>query len=150
VNPASVSDTIVEEIAIKGVVERVFEALTSPGQMLKWWRSEGRFQATHVESDLRPGGKWMMRVTCGPGKPNVVSGEYRRIERPRLLVFTWIRGGPDEDPAETIVRFDLEEQAGVTTVRVTHSGLATEQLRQRNDGWPLILTLLHAYVEEQV
>ena len=60
-----------------------------------------------------------------------------------LVVFTWIR----EDAVETLVRWDLQEKDGVTTVRVTHSGLASEQLRTRNDGWPMILGLLHEYVE---
>jgi uncharacterized protein YndB with AHSA1/START domain len=56
------NDTIVQEITIKGTAERIFEALTNPDERMKWWwGSEGRFQITHVESDLRPGGKWMMR-----------------------------------------------------------------------------------------
>jgi hypothetical protein len=32
---------------------------------------------------------------------------------------------------------------------VTHSGLITENLRARNSGWPLIVTLLRAYVDQQ-
>ena len=77
-----------------------------------------------MESDLRPGGEWSM-PGIGMGKPFKVSGEYRQIERPRLLVFTWL---PDwqGDATESIVRFDLEENDGVTTVRLTHSGLTTE------------------------
>src|SRR6516162_8950198 len=66
---------------------------------------------------------------------------------PRLLVFTWL---PDwqEDATETIVRFDLEEQAGVTTVRLTHFGLESESSRASHKGWPQILTWLQAYVEQ--
>jgi uncharacterized protein YndB with AHSA1/START domain len=147
-NPTSVSDTIVQEIAIKGSAERIFEALTDAGQRVKWWGSEGRFQTTHMESDLRPGGRWMMRGIGMGGKPFKVGGEYRQIEPPRLLVFTWL---PDwqEDAIESIVRFDLEERNGVTTVRLTHSGLTTESSRASHKGWPQILTWLQAYVEQQ-
>jgi len=71
----------------------------------------------------------------------------QQIEPPRLLVFTWIRGGEDE-PTESTVRFDLDESDGATTVRVTHSGLVTETLRARNNAWPLILSLLQDYVQQ--
>ena len=57
------SDAIVQEIIIKASAERIFEALTNPDQRVKWWGSEGRFQTTHMESDLRPGGRWVMRVS---------------------------------------------------------------------------------------
>jgi uncharacterized protein YndB with AHSA1/START domain len=79
------------------------------------------------------------------GGTSVVSGESSQIERPHLLVYTWVR---DEDAFQTVVRWELEENSGVTRVRVTHSGLVTESLRARNDGWPMIAGLLQAYVEE--
>jgi uncharacterized protein YndB with AHSA1/START domain len=146
-NPTSVSDTIIQEITIKGSAERIFEALTNPSQRVKWWGSEERFLIAHIESDLRPGGEWMMSGT-GMGRPFKVSGEYCQIERPRLLVFTWL---PDwqGDATESIVRFDLEEKDGVTTVRLTHSGLASESSRASHKGWPQIFTWLQAYVEQQ-
>jgi len=148
-NPISSSDTIVQEITIKGSAERIFEALTNPDQRIKWWGTEGRFQTTHMESDLRLGGKWMMRGIGMGGKPFTVGREYRQIERPRLLVFTWL---PDwqEDATESIVRFDLQENGGVTTVRLTHSGLESESSRVSHKGWPQILTWLQAYVERQL
>lgn len=142
------SDALVHEIAIKGSADRIFQALTDPAQRVQWWGAQGLFQATHMESDLSLGGMWMMRGTGREGRPFTVRGEYLQIEPPRLLVFTWIRGGP-EDPTESTVRFDLEESNGLTTVRLTHSGLVTESLRERNSGWPQVLTLLQAYVERE-
>jgi uncharacterized protein YndB with AHSA1/START domain len=90
----------------------------------------------------------MMRGT-GYGKSFTVKGEYFEIERPRLLVFTWL---PDwqEAATESMVRFDLEEKDGVTTVRLTHSGLTNESSRASHKGWPQILTWLQAYVEQHV
>ena len=144
-NLTDARDTIVKEITIKGSAERVFEALTNSDQRMKWWGAEGRFQTTHMESDLRPGGRWMMRGTGMGGKPFSVLGTYRTIERPHLLVFTWL---PDwhEGATESVVRFDLKEKDGVTTVRLTHSGLTSEGARA-HQGWPQILTWLQAYVE---
>ncbi len=139
-------DAIVQEITIYAPAERIFQVLTNPEELVKWWGIQGRFQATEMRSDLRVGGRWSI-VTEAAGKLLTVAGQYRRIERPRLLEYTWIR---DEDNVETVVRWELEEHAGATTVRVTHSGLTTEALRKRNVGWPLILPLLKSYVDKAV
>lgn len=142
-----VDDAIIQETMINAPAERIFEALTNPEQLLEWWFAEGKFRATHVEADLRPGGEWRMLVdgNCGPDSScTVVRGEYVKIVRPHLLIFTWNRDG--EDFPETLVRWDLEQQDGATLVRVTHSGLTTEAMRVRNAGWPMIQHLLQAYI----
>lgn len=140
------NDTIIQEITIKAPAERVFEALTEPNQRVKWWGAEGRFQATHMESDLRRGGKWSMQGNSPGGRPFTVTGEYRTVERPRLLVFTW-RPSWQANASETLVRVDLDEKDGVTTVRLTHSGLVNESERASHRGWPQILGWLKGYVE---
>jgi len=128
------SDTIVQEVSIKAPAERVFEALTDPAQRIKWWGAEGRFQTTHMESDLRPGGKWMMSGVGVGGRPFTVTGVYRTID--------W-----QPDATESLVRLDLVEKDGVTLVRLTHSGLVTAASRESHRGWPQILGWLQAYVE---
>jgi uncharacterized protein YndB with AHSA1/START domain len=145
VNPR-IGNLIVEEITIDAAAERVFEALASPEERVKWWGAEGSFQTTHMESDLRPGGQWVMRGLRVNGQPFTITGEYREIARPRLLVFTWL---PDwqEGASASLVRIDLEEHDGVTTVRLTHSGLTAEALRTGHRGWPQILGWLRAFVE---
>lgn len=148
-NAISLNDAIIQEIVIKAPAEKIFEALTDPAQRVKWWGGEGRFQATHMKSDLRPGGKWTMRGTGFGGRPFTITGEYRQIEPPRLLVFTWL---PDwqEDALETLVSFELTENSGLTTVRLTHSGLTSESSKLSHKGWPQILMWLQAYSEGQV
>ncbi len=137
-------ETVIQEIAIKAPARRIFEALTNPEQRREWWSIEGRFQATRFESDLRVGGKWSMSGT-GFGKPFTIRGEYRAIEPPHVLAFTWL---PDwqQNPAESLVRFDLTEKDGLTTVRLTHSGLTPEGL-QAHQGWPQLLAQLRGHVE---
>ncbi len=148
-SPISVrDDRIVQEVTIKSSAERIFAALTRPEELLKWWAAEGKFQIMHAECDLQPGGKWRMQVAgkCATeASVSTVYGEYRTIDPPRVLTYTWIR--EHEDYPETLVRWDLEEKDGCTTVRVTHSGLVSERLRARNDGWTIIVTLLQTYVE---
>jgi uncharacterized protein YndB with AHSA1/START domain len=148
-SPITVADdTIVQEITIKAPAERIFNALTRPTELLKWWRSRDSFHLTHAECDVRPGGKWQMRVAgnCGPGTESVVGGQYVTVEPPCLLVFTWIR--ENEDLPETLVKWELEKKGEFTTVRVTHSRLITESLRARNSGWPVVVQSLRAYIED--
>ncbi len=145
-NHPAVGDTIVEEIEIQAPAERVFAALTSPEERVNWWGAEGRFRTTHAESDLRPGGRWLMRGIGLGGRPFTIQGVYRQVDRPRLLVFTWLPSWQD-DPIETLVRFELVERNGVTTVRLTHSGLVTESSRAQHRGWPDILAWLNSHIE---
>jgi uncharacterized protein YndB with AHSA1/START domain len=139
------SETIVQKIIINAPAMRIFAALTDPDQRVAWWGLKGRFETTHVDSDLRPGGKWMMRGSGMGGKPFVVKGEYRVVDPPRALAFTWLPSW-QPDATETLVRFDLEEKDGATTVRLTHSGL-TAAAAQAHKGWPQILDWLRAYTE---
>jgi uncharacterized protein YndB with AHSA1/START domain len=139
-------DAIVAEITIKAPAERIFDALTDPAQRMKWWGLKGRFETTDMESDLRAGGHWMMSGTGMGGKPFKIVGVYRSIDRPRLLAFTWLPDW-DEEATETFVRFDLREHDGVTTVRLTHSGFASDGSRTRHQGWPQILGWLQGYAE---
>jgi uncharacterized protein YndB with AHSA1/START domain len=143
-NPTSTSGTIVEEIEITAPAERVFDALLDPQQRIRWWTAGGRFKATGMESDARPGGAWTMQFDSG-GRPVSLSGTYRHVERPRVLEFTW-RPGWDPGSGETIVRIELEERAGVTRVRLVHSGFADAEARGRHRGWPELLEALRGYV----
>jgi uncharacterized protein YndB with AHSA1/START domain len=148
VSTTTMADSIVEEIAIEAPAGRIFEALTRPSEILNWWRAEGKFQITDFESDLRIGGKWMIRVAgAKTGTSSVVKGEYRAIEYPGRLSYTWQRFGEGEDEHETLVTWELDESAGTTTVRVSHTGLVTDDLRRRNSGWPLILKLIRNYLD---
>jgi uncharacterized protein YndB with AHSA1/START domain len=143
---SAAADMITEEITIKAPADRIFVALISPEERVKWWGAEGRFKTTHMESDLRPGGRWIMRGTGIGDKPFTVQGVYREINRPLLLAFTWLPSWQD-GASESLVRFDLDEKGGMTTVRLTHSGLTTEAARNQHRGWRDILAWLRTYLE---
>jgi len=61
-NPTTTNETIIEEITIKGSAERIFKAIANPEERLKWWGSKGMYESTEMDSDLRVGGKWMMKA----------------------------------------------------------------------------------------
>lgn len=136
-------ETIVREITIQASATRIFEALTDPVQRVKWWGA-GYIEDAAMESDLRPGGKWLMTGIVRD-KPFRISGEYREIEPPTVLTFTMLATWMP-NPCETLVRFSLEERAGTTLVRLTQSGVTAENV-QYFSGWSEILGGLQIHVE---
>ena len=137
-------DTIVQEVTIRASADQVFDALARSEERLAWWGRTGRFRTTRMESDLRPGGHWAMWFET-PRGPATVQGEYRAVERPRLLEFTWRPSW--YDARESLVRIEIEEADGVTHVRLVHSGLVDEADRANNGGWPDVLAALRSHVE---
>jgi glutathione S-transferase len=146
---STAADTIVQEITINAPAERVFDTFANASERVKWWNPpDGRFRTTHMDSDLRQGGTWKMSGTRPDGSLFTITGQYRAVQRPTLLEFTWL---PDwqGDATISLVRVEFTERNGVTHVRLTHSGLTTEPSRTSHRGWPQILTLLQGYVERR-
>jgi uncharacterized protein YndB with AHSA1/START domain len=83
-------DAIVAEIHIAAPPERVFQALVDPQQVLQWWGRQGVYRSTEFQSDLRRGGKWRTVGVNADGRNFEASGEYLEIDRPRLLVYSWV------------------------------------------------------------
>ena len=139
---------VVETIAIAAPIAAVFAALTTPEQLVQWWGSEDSYHVTAMEVDLRPGGAWETTGTGSDGKPFAVRGTYRAVAAPRMVEFTW-RHDWDErrDPTDTIVRYDLSERDGVTTLTVTHSGFTTSADRDDHEqGWKTVLGWVRDFV----
>jgi uncharacterized protein YndB with AHSA1/START domain len=141
-------EDIVKEIAINAPADRVFQAIADPTHRLKWWGAPGRFQLTHMESDLRPGGAYLMTGSGMGDKPFSIRGQYRIVDPPRVLEFSWTADW-HAAAAPTIVRFDLDEKSGVTTVRLTHSGFTDERIKENYQGWPWLMALLQKHVQSE-
>ena len=68
----------------------VFEAMTKPEHVKRWWGRLGEGYLVPVcEIDLRPGGAWRF-VNRHPKGEVAFYGEYREITPPSRLVFTEI------------------------------------------------------------
>jgi uncharacterized protein YndB with AHSA1/START domain len=131
-------------VEIKATPERVFKALTSTEDVLRWWGAEGAYRTTEWEADVRPGGLWQAGGEAPGGKAHVVSGEYIEVDAPHKLVFTW---RPDWDaPNETVVTYLLEATPTGTLLTLRHEGFAGRAAACRNhgDGWSRVLGLLDA------
>ncbi|WP_052109291.1 SRPBCC family protein [Knoellia sinensis] len=71
-----------------GTADLVFEAMTNPEHIRKWWGA-GHGEMTVCEVDLREGGAWhFAQVADSTGDEVSFSGHYKSIDRPGRLVHT--------------------------------------------------------------
>ena len=95
----------------------VFEAMTKPEHVKRWWGIlDERYSVPVCEIDFRPGGKWRF-VGKGPQGEYSFHGEYREIVVPERVVFTEIYD-PFPD-AESVVTSVLTEEGGKTRLTAT-------------------------------
>ena len=111
------TDTITHEIKVHAPIERVWDLVTRPEHIARWYAFDG------ADIDLRPGGRLAFRWR--------EHGEYRgrieRVERPRAFSFRFVGHVPDQDPNRhnsTLVEFTLQASEGSTVVRIVESGFA--------------------------
>ena len=71
-----------------GPVDHVFDAWVNPDILVQWWGPEG-FSIPEHDIDPREGGAWTTTMLSPEGSRHVVSGIYKKIDRPNELVLTW-------------------------------------------------------------
>ena len=155
------NDAVVAEVFIAAPPERVFQAITDPKQMPLWWGQQGLYRVTEFKADVRPGGKWQSDGVGADGTSFRVEGEYLEVDRPHLLVHTWISSYAGQ--LKTVVRWELEarEMRGLqhqgpqrigtgTFVKIRHEGFAgmPEQAKSHGKGWLRVLGWMQTFVEE--
>ena len=95
----------------------VFEAMTKPEHVRRWWGCLGDGYSVPVcEIDLRPGGRWRF-VNRHPKGEAAFHGEYREITPPSRLVFTEIF--EDFPDTVSVVTTEFADENGKTRMTAT-------------------------------
>jgi uncharacterized protein YndB with AHSA1/START domain len=95
--------------------QKVFEALTRPDRLPKWF-APAQMSLVSYESDFRAGGSYRYVFQRPSGKKIEMRGVYREVETPRRWVYTETH---DFSPLELLVTVELDETAGKTVFRQT-------------------------------
>jgi uncharacterized protein YndB with AHSA1/START domain len=101
--------------------EVVFAAFTDPQQLRRWWGPKD-YPATHVEMDVRPGGRWRNCLTAAAdGRELWQHGVFREVVPPSRLSFTFVWEEQGERGLETLVTISFADEGGRTrlTLRQT-------------------------------
>lgn len=113
--------------------QRVFQAWTEPQQMSRWSAPTDDFEVA-AEVDLRVGGKYRIQMTHKGGNVHVAYGEYREIQPPEKLVYTW--GWEDGSVTDTLVTVEFRDLGNETEVVLTQERFANTEWRDKhNEGW---------------
>ena len=129
---------------IAATPEQLFAAWTQPERLKEWWGPEG---VTCIDAvvDLRVGGKYRLGNRLPDGRVLWIIGEYRVVEPPKKLVYTWQT--ESESHALEIVTIRFEERENGTEVIVIHERIRDVSTRNQHQyGWQGCLTGLTEYV----
>jgi uncharacterized protein YndB with AHSA1/START domain len=133
-------------------VRRVFEA--TPEELFDAWFDREQWQAwigpegCQCEVPLlepKVGGRYRIKMHLSDGREIPVEGEFKTVDRPHSLVFTWgwaLAGG------STLVRLSFKAVADGTELTLIHEGLPTPEDREgHGKGWNSALNKLARYVK---
>lgn len=115
--------------------DRVFRAWTDPERLAKWWGPETR-SCPFVEMDPRPGGRWRTCMRAEDGEEAWVQGEYKEVDPPKRLVFSWAWETDGVPGHKTEVSIDFLDHGDETEMLFCHRGFdSAEAARLHNQGW---------------
>ena len=116
-------------------VAQVFDAWTSEEVLRRWLHGMPGWETPTAEVDLRVGGtiRIVMRDPAD-GTEAGATGEYRVVDPPRRLVFTWV--WDDQPDRPQLIELELSERDGRTMVSMTNSAIPTDgRLESQERGW---------------
>lgn len=133
------SDVVTLERVMPASASRVFEMVSQPQNMVRWWGHDGMIVPEHNLNFSRPG-PWHSVLELPDGQRKMVSGEGTEVDPPRFIAFTWAwhDGGPG-GPRETEIRVTIEiSEAGEDRANMIlrHYDLGTDGARAgHTKGW---------------
>jgi uncharacterized protein YndB with AHSA1/START domain len=119
--------TVKFETQIPAPRATVFAFLLDPDKLMRW-------MGTGAEMDPHPGGVYLLKGVSGSHNAR---GTFKEVVPVHRLAYSF---GWDHSaavpPDSSLIEIDLEERGQGTLLRITHSGLPTEQERADHaKGW---------------
>jgi uncharacterized protein YndB with AHSA1/START domain len=145
---APATDRIERAVLIAAPLERVWDLITNPEHLGRWFGDAG------AEVDLRPGGA----LSLSWREHGTVRGRVETVEPPHRFVWRWLAEmGSDAEPTpanSTLTEFTLAPEGDGTRVVVVESGFdgleidaaaRAARLASNTKGWAHELADLAAY-----
>jgi uncharacterized protein YndB with AHSA1/START domain len=127
----------------------VFGAFTDPNELAKWWGPRG-FSVPSVEFEPRVGETYRIEMRPPEGERFHLTGEFREVDPPTRLTFTFVWNPPDPDDVETLVALSFRDLGEATEVALSQGSFKTEdRCALHRDGWADSLDKLERLVAGQ-
>ena len=113
----------------------VFEAFSDSSELATWWGPKG-FSIPSLEFQPRVGTSYRIEMQPPEGDPFHLIGEFREVDPPARLAFTFVWEDPDPDDVETLVTLSFRDLRESTEVHLVQGPFKTEARRAlHRDGW---------------
>jgi uncharacterized protein YndB with AHSA1/START domain len=111
----------------------VWGAITDSAKLAEWWGPQG-FTIPSVEFEARAGASYRIAMQPPDGDLFHLRGEFKEVEPPARLAFTFVWEPAAPDDRETLATLSLTEHDDQTEVRLTQGVFATEERRALHEG----------------
>ena len=127
----------------------VFAAFNDSSEVAKWWGPKG-FTTLSLEYQPRVGDSYRIEMQPPEGDPFWLTGEFREVDPPARLAYTFVWEDPDPDDVETLVVLSFRDLGDSTEVGFTQGPFKTEARRAlHRDGWTDSLDKLERLISPQ-
>lgn len=120
--------------------ERVFDAWLDPSIASRFLFTTAESEVIRCDIDPRVGGGFVIVDRRADGEEIEHVGDYREVDRPRRLVFTF--AVPQYDPTVTLVTLEIRPTEEGCELTLLHDGVPQEWAEQDIEGWTMILGAL--------
>jgi uncharacterized protein YndB with AHSA1/START domain len=134
------------ERTLRAPTERAFAAFVEAESLATWWGPKD-FEVANAEICAREGERYRFTMQPPEGVAFHITGEFREVELPQRLVFTFEYEEPDPDDRETVVALSFVDVAEGTRLVLDHGPFATQARRALHErGWTETLDGLERFL----
>ncbi|SHK21992.1 Uncharacterized conserved protein YndB, AHSA1/START domain [Shimia gijangensis] len=125
--------------------ERLFQAISTRADLLKWWGHEG-MHVPEETLDFTQTGPWLSVMQNAEGQRYKVSGQVTHVDPPKSVGFTWAwHDDSDARGAESHVTFSVSETQIGSRLTIDHRDLGDDEISTNHQaGWSSSLRKLDA------
>ena len=111
----------------------VWRAMNEADELATWWGPKG-FTTPDVEFHPQVGMTYRIAMQPPEGELFHLHGEFREVDPPSRLSYTFVWEPPNPDDRETLVTLSLADQGEATEVKLTQGEFATQERLDLHDG----------------
>ena len=130
---------ITVETKVRAPIERVWQAYTTPEDIVQWNAASDDWHTTRASVDLRVGGEFSSRMEAKDGSFGFdFAGTYTKIIPERLLEYSF---------GDRTASIEFTEIPDGINVKVIFDAETTHSIEQQQGGWQAILNNFARHVE---
>lgn len=133
---------ITVEATLNAPVERVWQAYTTPADIMEWNAASDDWCCPSAQADLRVGGRYAARMEARDGSMGFdFEAVYEEVEPHKALTMAMSDGRK--------ARTTFEPDSGKTKVAITFDAEDQNSIDMQRDGWQAILDSFKKHVESR-